>query len=380
MREVFVICENRDVFSIFSDNLNHLPIHLSWAGDMDAAEGQLRTEKPDFVFFAVRRVTILHNWIARYKKFKLDIPFLCFTPRISWEKRELLWMAGAADIIQLPMIRNEFHKIIETLMVARTAGRKQESDLSGSLNVFNVIDLIQTFEDGRKNGSVELKHQEKRGEIQFNRGKVVNARLDNKDPLEAILAMATWMSGAFKVNLDNMRHNERILLDNQQVIKECQNHLQKREKLLQSLPDRNVVFYAAPLLDYEEIGPAARKNLLFFKEGKTLMSFIEQNADGSLRMLEDLETWIDKKWLVQRMDYKDQLALLKERENTSPIRKVVNKLFARSSEVERHMRGQNAAKGETEESLQEEVQLKRKPHLFEDLTLLHDFRQRLEKL
>ena len=38
----------------------------------------------------------------------MKIPFICFISKIGWEKRELLWMAGAAEVIELPKIEKEF--------------------------------------------------------------------------------------------------------------------------------------------------------------------------------------------------------------------------------------------------------------------------------
>ena len=107
MKEVFIISEKEEVFVLFSRALAHMPVHFSWVGNIDQAEKQFINEKPDFIFFAVRKLTLLNNWISRYKSFKLNIPFICFVSKVGWEKRELLWMAGAAQVIELPKLRKE---------------------------------------------------------------------------------------------------------------------------------------------------------------------------------------------------------------------------------------------------------------------------------
>ena len=154
MKEIFIVSENEDIFTMFSNALSYLPVHFSWVGDMDDAEKQFRSEKPDLVFFAVRKLTLLHNWIARYKSFKMKIPFICFISKIGWEKRELLWMAGAAEVIELPKIEKEFKQILESILLPKETTTSSD-DLSGHLSVFNVMDLIHTFQDGKKNGTIE---------------------------------------------------------------------------------------------------------------------------------------------------------------------------------------------------------------------------------
>ena len=55
MKEVFIISENEEIFLMISNSLSYLPVHFSWVGNMDNAENQFRSEKPDLVFFAVPR-------------------------------------------------------------------------------------------------------------------------------------------------------------------------------------------------------------------------------------------------------------------------------------------------------------------------------------
>ena len=112
MTEVFIIGETEEVFVLFSRALAQTPVNLSWVGNIDKAEKQFINEKPDFVFFVAKKLTLLHNWLSRFKSFKLDIPFVCFIPKVGWERRELIWMAKAAQVIELPKLTKEFVQII----------------------------------------------------------------------------------------------------------------------------------------------------------------------------------------------------------------------------------------------------------------------------
>lgn len=375
MKEVFIVSENEDIFSTFAAQLSYLPVHFSWVGDMDSAEKLFRSEKPDFVFFAVKKLTLLNNWVARYKSYKLKIPYLCFVSNVGWEKRELLWMAGAAEVIELPKLKKEFVQIVESVLVPKNS--EVEPDfLSGNLNIFNVIDLIKTFEESDKNGVVELKSRNRIGQLQFNKGKLVHAVYDSKDPLEAVLSMSIWNEGIFSVKPDSVRHSQLIKLDNQQIIKECQDFIVEREKILSSLPEDDIVYYSAPMLNYEELSSQTRQNLLFFKNGRTLKEFFEQDEDGSVRLLRELKSWIDKNWLLNRPAFKEQQLAMKEKENASAVKKMFSKVFSRKENENKVAVDSLQETPSLETELLEDSQ--KKKYLFRDFEYLKQFANALE--
>ncbi|KAA3611335.1 MAG: DUF4388 domain-containing protein [Calditrichaeota bacterium] len=372
MKEVFIVSESEDIFSMFSGALSYLPVHFSWVGDMDVAEKQFRNEKPDFVFFAVNKLTLLHNWVARYKSFKLKTPFLCFISKIGWEKRELLWMAGAAEVIELPKLNKEFRQIVESILVSSTE-ENADSGLSGSLSLMNVINLIQTFQDGKKNGIIELISKNRVGQLQFYKGKLVNAQFKSQKPLDAVLAMSLWREGVYTISLDKTRHAHKLKLENEEIIKECQNHILAREKLLNSLPDREVVFYASPLLDYEKISAADRKSLLFFKFGKSLNGFLEKNSEGSLEFLKGIDNWVENGSLIEKEEYQKQQLKIKEQKNQSGVKKIIDKIFSKKvTDEEQSSKTQKTVKNIIKENSH------KKSHLFDRYEVLAEFGRILE--
>jgi hypothetical protein len=372
MKEVFIVSENEQIFTMFSKTLSYMPVHFSWVGDMDTAEKQFRNEKPDFVFFAVHKLTLLHHWVAQYKSFKLRIPFLCFISKIGWEKRELLWMAGAAEVIELPKLNKEFKQIVESVLLSAVDDNKS-GDLSGSLNLLNVINLIQTFEDGKKNGIIKLISKNRVGELQFYKGKLVNAVSNSKEPLDAVLYMSLWREGVYTISLDKLRHNHRIKLENKQIVDKCQENILTQEKLLNSLPDREAVFYAAPLMDYEEINADSRRNLLFFKQGKSINDLIENDSEDAMVFLKGIENWINKKALLKKEEYQEQLFQIKEEQSRSGVKKIINKIFSKQGNT-------NPQTTPTENTIKKssyEISDK-KPHLFDRYELLKEFVDILE--
>lgn len=332
MKEVFIISENEEIFLMISNSLSYLPVHFSWVGDMDKAETQFRSEKPDLVFFAVKKLTLLHNWIARFKSFKLKIPFVCFVSKINWEKRELIWMAGASQVLVLPKLKKEFGQIMESILLDQDTN-KTDDDLNGHLSVFTILDLIQTFEDGKKNGIIEIKSKNKIGQLYFTRGVLVNASYEKNEPLQSLLVMSTWRDGGFRAKLDKVPHKDKIKLGNKKAIEECQRYLLERDKLINSIPDKDTELYSAPLLDYEEMGYLERKHILFFKKGNTIHDFIYQEEEGTLKILKVIKKWLQNGWLVPKNIYKEQNNQLREQENTSGVMKVFNKIFTKQPQL-----------------------------------------------
>lgn len=378
MTEVFIIGEKEDVFVLFSRALANVPVNLTWVGNIDVAEKQFVNEKPDFVFFVAKKLPLLHNWISRYKSFKLNIPFVCFIPKIGWEKRELIWMAKAAQVIELPKLNKEFVKIIESVILPKNVTQIDSNEMTGNLNVFDVIDLIINFEEGKKNGIVELKRQHKIGQLHFNKGKLVNAIYGNKDPQKALTILSTWKTGTFSVNHDNTHHSVQLKLDNKQAIEECQKYRQLQEELVYSLPDQSIVFTAAPWLNYEELQHETRLGLLFFKNGDTLANFFNEQDDVGIQLLENVHSWIKTKKLLQNKEYKYQLYLIKKRQGKSAVRKMLDKILAKEEQPEIWKMEEGDIK---DTSLEKELveASKKKAHKFTDYKYLQNFKEILEK-
>ncbi len=373
MKEVFIVSENEDIYLMFSKTLSNMPVHFSWINDMDSSEKQFRNEKPDFVFFAVQKLTLLHNWIAYYKSFKLKIPYLCFISKVGWERRELLWMAGASDVVELPKLNKEFKQIIESVLLS-SADDMKASKLSGSLSLLNLTNLIQSFNDGKKNGIIELIRKNRVGQLYFYKGNLVNAVYNSLDPLDAVLAMSLWRDGVYTISLDKTRHNHRIKLDNNQIIKECQDYIQEQEKLLGSLQDKELVLYASPLLDYENVNAKVRKNLLFFKFGKSINDFIENDSEGVLDFLKEIESLIDQQTLLEKRVYQKELLQIKEQKNKSGVQKIINKIFSKKEETDNQVKSieRPIKKNVNEDS-------SKKPYLFNRYESLKEFSDILEQ-
>lgn len=335
MKDVFVISDNQENFSLFYANYGHLPIHFSWAGELDEALTYLRTEKPSFLFLVLDQMDLLLAWAGELKSIYQDIPLICFTGRLDKSGRKSLREAGATEIIELPLNRKELEKVLISIMHDEAESGDRDNQTQGSLEDFNLIDLLQSFEDGKKNGILILENGPRKGEIEFNKGKVVNAGFQSREPLESITIMSTWFKGQFTAKLDRKRHREKLNMTTQQITFECMNYLNFQEQLLSNLPDRGIRFYTAPDMDYEDIGPSDRQILLTFRDGSTIGDLMESYIGNTNLLLERVDKWIRKKWLLRKDDYDLHLKEIREYEKMSGLQKFINKVFTKVNEDEK---------------------------------------------
>jgi hypothetical protein len=328
MQDVFIVSTEEEQFNLFYGNFRHLPIHFSWAKDIDSALKYFELEHPAFVFLISDDIDMLLNWVEKYNNNKIKIPFLCFTGYTHKEKSKDLWAAGAIDIIFLPMNIKELEYTLKTLVISIEVDKSPGLDIAeGRLEDFNLIHLIQTFDEGKKSGILLMEDGIKKGEVEFLDGQVVNAVYSNRDPLEAVTIMSAWKKGQFKAKQGKPTRRKRIALVNQQIIMECLNYISIQEKLIKSLPTKNEMLFPSPLINFEELSPRDRNQLLSFKDGNTLEGVMEMFTGNLNQLLRKMDKWIEKKWLVRKNEYGAILKKMKDEENKSSFKKMIEKMF-----------------------------------------------------
>ena len=328
MQDVFIVSTEEEQFNLFYGNFRHLPIHFSWAKDIDSALKYFELEHPAFVFLISDDIDMLLNWVEKYNNNKIKIPFLCFTGYTHKEKSKDLWAAGAIDIIFLPMNIKELEYTLKTLVISIEVDKSPGLDIAeGRLEDFNLIHLIQTFDEGKKSGILLMEDGIKKGEVEFLDGQVVNAVYSNRDPLEAVTIMSAWKKGQFKAKQGKPTRRKRIALVNQQIIMECLNYISIQEKLIKSLPTKNEMLFPSPLINFEELSPRDRNQLLSFKDGNTLEGVMEMFTGNLNQLLRKMDKWIEKKWLVRKNEYDAILKKMKDEENKSSFKKMIEKMF-----------------------------------------------------
>ena len=333
MNTIIIIAEKQDEFTLFSSNFSHLPVHFSWNKSMSDALDNLELEQPFILFAVSREKERLLEWLTTYGSSKFQIPLVAFTGSVDWADREMLWKTGVSDIVELPRSRKELEYIIRAFLIRPGENQSDSAvEIQGQLHDMNVLDIIRSFTSGGKSGTVVLSEGPSKGQLEFNKGKLVNASLAECDPVEAVMVMSLWKEGHFSGRFDKGKHKERIILDTKQVIDECLAYKADYKEYLKKLPDWDMVLFTDPDLEYMEFGPKDREILQKFRNGLSLSRFME-NYEGSWNFIfKKFILWLDRKWILKEDDYRLLQAREKANARKSPIRKALDKMFSKKEE------------------------------------------------
>lgn len=334
MNTIVVVSEHQDYFTLFTANFAHLPVHFSWSRSMQDAMEEFPFEQPFILFAVSQNLEQLQNWVQAYDASVYQKPLVVFTGALDWTEREMLWKSGVSDIVELPRSKKELEFILRAFMIGTTPGTKNENEMQGRLQDLSVTDLIESFSGSKRSGTVLVENDLQKGQLEFYKGKLVNASLPQCDPLESVCVMSTWEEGVFFSRFDKEKHKERILLDNEQVLLECTNYRKSLKHFQKQLPDRTVLLYTDPDLAYEEFGPKDREILQQFRDGLSLEAFLRGYSGSVNFILKKIVLWINQKWLLTEDDYGLLQARIQAEARRSAIGKLFGKLFSGKQEKE----------------------------------------------
>ena len=121
--------------------------------------------------------------------------------------------------------------------------RDQKAGLSGSLNDMGVVDLVQTFEMGRKTGVVRLTDKlDRMGEIFFRDGRIVDCELGRLRGETAFYRMLNWSEGGFEIEFRVVDRKEIIEGATQGLLMEGMRRIDEWGRMLEQLPPLETVF------------------------------------------------------------------------------------------------------------------------------------------
>ena len=330
MNTILIIADRQEDFTQFSSNFSHLPIHFSMNNRMESALEAMAFEQPFIIFLVSKNTEQMMEWLNLYESSTYQIPLVAFTAGLDWAEREMLWKSGVSDIVELPRSKKELEYIIKAFLIHPNVQDIQNGNqMKGRLQDLGVVDIIRTFSSGEKSGEVFLEKGLAKGQIEFNKGKLVNANLLECDPLEAVMVMSNWKEGLFVSRNISKKTKEKIVLDNEQIIKECLNYQENYRKNLKALPAWDIKLYSDPDIEYEEFGPKDREILQQFRTGYTLDQFMNEYDGNWNFILKKFILWLDRGWFLMEDAFSLIQAKRKADERKSALRKTFDKIFSK---------------------------------------------------
>ncbi len=179
------------------------------------------------------------------------IPFVFLSSQKALEDKVRGLELGGEDYLTKPIYIREIvtrMKLILQKADERFERRETKGGFSGSLADMGVVDLVQTFEVGRKTGKVSIEG-EHTGAIYFRDGRVVDAELDKLVGENAFYRVLNTFEGKFDVQFEPVERPDRIEVSTQGLLLEGMRRLDEWGRMLEQLPALETVFE----IDYRQL-------------------------------------------------------------------------------------------------------------------------------
>src|SRR3954468_23016909 len=212
------------------------------------------------------------------------IPYVFLTNQKSVEYKVKGLELGGDDYLTKPIYIKEIVTRVKMILAKvekeRSEKRESKTGFSGSLSDMGVVDLVQTFEIGRKTGTIKLVG-ERTGVVYFKEGKVIDAELGRLRGENAFYRMLNTFEGNFEVQFVPVDRPERIEVSTQGLLMEGMRRLDEWGRMLEQLPPLETIFE----IDYSQLAdrlseiPDEVNGLLRLFDGKRALSKVVEDSD-----------------------------------------------------------------------------------------------------
>ncbi len=270
---------------------------VTTASDGQDALSKIDFSAPDLVLTDTRLPRLDGYELVRRLKDNSEhssIPVVFLTSQKSIEDKIRGLELGVEDYLTKPIFVRELIARVNLLLARRTQQtmalsqpNSRRTRLSGDLEDMGVVDLLQTFEIGRKSGIARIKSGTRNVAVYFRDGKVVDAELGRLCGEEAVYRALIWNTGSFEVEFCPIDRKDVIPTSTQGLLMEGMRRVDEWGRLLEQLPPLETVFE----VDHEqlverlnEIPDELNGILRLFDGRRSLMSVIDESP------FEDLST------------------------------------------------------------------------------------------
>ncbi len=179
------------------------------------------------------------------------IPFVFLTSQKALEDKVRGLELGGEDYLTKPIYIREIvmrMKMILQKADERFERRESKGGFAGDLSDMGVVDLVQTFEVGRKTGQVNIEGEHS-GAIYFRDGRVVDAELGKLVGENAFYRILNTFEGKFDVHFEAVERADRIEVSTQGLLLEGMRRLDEWGRMMEQLPALETVFE----IDYRQL-------------------------------------------------------------------------------------------------------------------------------
>ncbi|MBN1558843.1 DUF4388 domain-containing protein [candidate division KSB1 bacterium] len=265
------------------------------------------TDRPDLIIFDIKRegkesedfFLQVKNQYSTHR-----IPLLLTIVETDYKKRVELLEMKIDDFVPKPYYPEEVAARVINLMQefkpTTLLPKAVERGFWGSLREMNLIDLIQTMELGKKSGIIHLNRGDKDGQIYVNKGKIVNAVVEDYDSVErAYLHMLTWIEGTFNVTFQEIGMSGPLKDDNDSLFREGAKVIDQWRRVTGELPSLHTCLVTVSTEDAQALSYAERAMLSQFHKPKNILQAIDVSDFDDFDGLKVIKSLLEKGLLIK---------------------------------------------------------------------------------
>ena len=234
------------------------------------------------------------HWVKqlREKPGTKDSMFIVLSDEKNVEKRVALIESGVDDYIQKPFEMEELLYRIRMLLREKERlsqkGAVEFHGFNGLLSEMNVIDLIQTFEIGKKSGVVALNRGALEGNLYIKDGTIWDAGLGVLKGEAALYQLVLWLDGNFSVTFQPILREQGIFRPVQEIVQNSIQLLDEKEQLLTRLPLLSIIFEHVRDLFPDEINENTQEILSHIDGEHTIQDILDETLVDELTALREI--------------------------------------------------------------------------------------------
>ena len=138
---------------------------------------------------------------------------------------------------------------------------------------------------------------------------------------------------AFSVFNPRNEYEKEIELETQDILLTAIQHIDDRNRMLESLPDRSELMLISPEVDMEKMSEEKVHYLRYFHGGNTIAGYLETFDQNDSFLLETLTDFIEKKYLMTRPEFDSHITEQDNQSEESGIKNVIKRFFTRKDDI-----------------------------------------------
>lgn len=112
----------------------------------------------------------------------------------------------------------------------RQVERTIEGGIAGRLNQMSLGELTQTILAGARTGILHLRHADRRGQVFFLNGQIVDAAIDGMEGEDAFFELAKWEDGTFRFEQEDFKGERKIRMETMGLLLEAFRRIDEHRK------------------------------------------------------------------------------------------------------------------------------------------------------